>query len=180
MEISFTGNVLYCVVTVPRADHSLAQNLKGCGSLATARLKRSNLQERDKILGSRSLPRQTDIRLRLQNFLREPMKVVETYPVSYSFHALTRQNVGRNATSSSPYIKTFSNCYSVDTSVSFKEKQQHLQFHLTWTRGTQFGEGPCIGSALVRVRQPICSEFSAMEANLFHRSELTTIVQFVS
>ena len=29
-----------------------------------------------------------------------------------------------------------------------------------------------IGSALVRVGQPICSEFSAMEANLFHRSRL--------
>ena len=29
-----------------------------------------------------------------------------------------------------------------------------------------------IGSALVRVRQPICTELSDMEVNLFHRSEL--------
>ena len=40
-----------------------------------------------------------------------------------------RQNVGRNATSSSPYIKTFWECYFVDISVSFKEKQHHFKLH---------------------------------------------------
>ena len=45
----------------------------------------------------------------------------QKYPVSYSLHSLTSQNVGKNATSSSPYIKTFSNCYFVDISVSVTE-----------------------------------------------------------
>ena len=65
----------------------------------------------------------------------------QKYPVSCSLHALKRQNEGRNSTSSSLSIKTFSNCYFVDISVSFKEKQHHFKFHPTWARGAQFGEG---------------------------------------
>ena len=88
--------------------------------------------------------------------------------MSYSFHSLTRQDVGRNATSSSPLIRTFSNCCFVDISVSFKEKQDHFKLHLTWARGTQFGEGPVLAVHL----SECCSEHSAMATYLFDRSGL--------
>ena len=84
-------------------------------------------------------------------------------PVSYSLQALTRRNVGRNATSSSPYIKTFSNCYFVDTSVSFKEKQHHFKFHLTWARGTQFGEGPVLAVHLSESVSPFARNFQTWQ-----------------
>ena len=48
------------------------------------RFKRFNLQETDKILGFRFLARRTDIRLPLQNFLREPIKVAETFGVLFA------------------------------------------------------------------------------------------------
>ena len=32
----------------------------------------------------------------------------------------------------------------MDISVSFKEKQHHIKFHLTWTRSAQCGEGPVL------------------------------------
>ena len=47
------------------------------------RLKRFNPQEADKIFGFRFLAEQTDIRLRLQNFLRKPMKVAEISSVLF-------------------------------------------------------------------------------------------------
>ena len=48
------------------------------------RLKRFNLQERDKILDFRFLAGQTDIPLRLQNFLCEPTKVAEISGVLFA------------------------------------------------------------------------------------------------
>ena len=92
------------------------------------------------------------------------------------------QNGGRNATSSSPYAKTFSNCCFVDISVSFKEKQHHLKFHLTWARGTQFGEDPVLAVPLfqsvspfaqnVRPWQRICS--TAQGLKLYCKIRLLT------
>ena len=89
----------------------------------------------------------------------------------YSLHALTSQNVGRNATSASPYIKTFSNCYSVDKSVSFEERQHHSKFHLTWARGTQFGEGLVLAVHLSESVSPFARNFRPWQ-HLFHRSGL--------
>ena len=67
--------------------------------------------------------------------------------------------VRRIATSSSPYIKTFSNCYFVDTSASFKEKQHHFKFHFTWARGTQFGKGPVLAVHLSKSISPFARNF---------------------
>ena len=96
----------------------------------------------------------------------------QTYPVSYSFHALTSQNVGRNATSSSPFIKTFSNCYFVGQISLLQRKQHHFKFHLTWARGAQFSKGPVLTVHLSESVSPICSERAVVATCLFHRSGL--------
>ena len=79
--------------------------------------------------------------------------------MTYSLHALTRQNVAGHATSSSPYIKTFSNCYFVDISVFFKEKHHHFKSHIKWARGTQFGAGPLLAVHLSESVSPFARNF---------------------
>ena len=122
------------------------------------RLKRFNLQETDKILGFRFFCLINKHPVVFTNVLREPMKVSEISRVLFA-SCSKAQNVGRNAMSSSPYIKTFSNCYFVDISVSFKEKQHHLKFHLTWARGTQFGEDPVLAVHLSESVRPSAQNF---------------------
>ena len=100
----------------------------------------------------------------------------QKYPVSYSLHALTRQNVGRNAMSSNPYIKTFSNCYFVDISVSFIEKQHHCKFHLTWARGMQFGEGPVVAVHLSESVSPFAQNFRLWQHIYSTAQGLNTII----
>ena len=43
-----------------------------------------------------------------------------------------------------PMSKHSQTAIFVDKSVSFKEKQRHFSSHLTWARGTHFGEGPVL------------------------------------
>ena len=117
------------------------------------RLKRFNLQETDKILGFRFLAGQTDIRSRSQNFLREPMKVAEISGVLFASCSNAPKR-GKKCDEFKSHIKTFSNCCFVDTSVSSKEKQHHFQFHLTWARGTQCGEGPVLAVELFESFSP--------------------------
>ena len=90
----------------------------------------------------------------------------------YSFHALTRQNVGRNAT-------RFKSLYQNIFKLLFCGHVSLLQRHTTLLQipphmGKRYAiwRRSRIGSALVRVRQPICSECSAMATYLFHRSGL--------
>ena len=91
-----------------------------------------------------------------------------------------RQNVGKNATNSSPYIKTFSNCYFVDILVSFEEKQHHFKFHLTWARGTQLGKGPVLAVHLSESVSPFARNVRTWEHIYSTTQGSNTIVQLVS
>ena len=158
---------------VPSAGHILAQNLERHSSSSAAPIEtiqpigqRQNIR----ILFSCRTNRHPLAFTKLFTRTDESSRNIRW---SYSLHALMRQNVGRNATSSSPYIKTFSNCYSVDISVSFKEKQHPFQFYLTWARGTQFGEGPVLAVHLAESVSPFARNVRPWQpTHLFHRSRL--------
>ena len=75
--------------------------------------------------------------------------------------------------SSSPYITTFWHCYFVDICISFLQgKTTPLQVPSHMGKRCAIWQRSRVGSALVRVCQPICSELSAMTTHLFHRSGL--------
>ena len=143
------------------------------------RLKRFNLQGTDKILGFVFLPDKQTSGCNYKTFHANRQKL-QKHLVCYWLHALTRQNMGRNVTSSSPYIRTFSNCYSVDISISCKEKQHHLQFHLTWARGTQFGQGPVLAVHLSESVSPFARNFRPWHQIYSTAQGSNTIVRLVS
>ena len=152
---------------------------RGVVFLLLNRLKRFYLLETEKILAFRFFAGQTDIRLCLQNFLRELIKVAEISGVLFASCS--------NAPKRGKKCDEFKSLYQSILKLLFcghislvQRKTRPFQIpshmgkrHAIWRRSR-------IGSALVRVRQPICSENSAMATHLFHRSGLKTIVQFVS
>ena len=122
------------------------------------RLKRFNLQKTDKILGFRFLARQTDIRLRLQNFLCEPIKVVEISGVLFA----SGSNKPKRRKKCDEFKSLYQNILKLlfcDTSVFFTEKQHHFKFRLTWARSTQFGEGPVLAVHLSESVSPFARNF---------------------
>ena len=155
-----------------RADHILAQNLKGRTSLSvvpTETIQPTGDRQNTRLSFSCRTNRHPVAFTKLFTRTDESSRNIRC-PIR--FYALTRQNGGRNTTSSGPYIKTFSNCYFVDMSVSFKRKTTPLQNPPQMGKRYAIWRRSRIGSALVRVRQPICSERSIMAIYLFHRSKL--------
>ena len=143
------------------------------------RLKRFNLYETDKILGFRSVAGQTDIRLRLQNLLGEPMKVAEISGVLFASCSHAPKRGKKCDEFKSLYQNILKPLFCGHISLLHR-KTIRLQIPPHMGKRYAIWWKSRIGSTLVRVRQPICSELSDMEANLFHRSGLKTTVQFVS
>ena len=141
--------------------------------------KRSNQWERDKVLGFRFLAGQTVIRLRLQNFLHEPMKVAEISGVLFASCSDAPKR-GKKCDKFQSLYQTFLNCYFVEISVSFKEKQHHFKFHLTWARDTQFGEGPVLAGHLSESVSPFARNVRPWQHIYSTAQGSNTIVQFVS
>ena len=135
------------------------------------RFKRFNLYETDKTLGFRFLAVQTDIRLGLQNFLREPMKVAEISGVLFA----SCSNAPKRGKESDEFKSLYQNILKLlfCGQISLRPRKTtppeippHMgKRYAVWRRSR-------IGSALVRVRQPLWSERSAMATYLFHRSGL--------
>ena len=122
------------------------------------RLKRFSLQKRYKTFAFRFLAGQTDICLRLQNFLREPIKVAEISGVLFA-SCSNKPKPGKKCDEFKSLYQTFSNCYFVDISVSFEEKQHPFKLYLTWARGTQSGEGPVLAVHLSESVSPFARDF---------------------
>ena len=129
-----------CENPLPGADHILAQHLKGRSSSSAALIETIQpIRDRQNTRLS-FLARQTDIRLRLQNFLCEPMKVAEISRVLFA----SRSNKPKRRKKCDEFKSLYRNilkllfCGHISL---LQEKQHHFKFHLTWTRGTQFGEG---------------------------------------
>ena len=133
------------------------------------RLKRFNLQEGDKTLAFRFLAGQTDIQLSSRNVLREPMKVAEMSGVLFvsCFDALKRGKKCDEVKSLYQNILKLLFCEHISL---LQRKTTPLQIPSHMGKRYPIWRRFPIGSALVRVRQPICSELSAMATNLFHRS----------
>ena len=135
------------------------------------RFKPFNLQETGKILAFCFLVGQTDIRLRIQNFLREPMKVAEISGVLFA----SCSNAPKRGKKCDEFKSLYRNilklllCGHISllqrTTTPLQIPPHMGKRHAIWWRSP-------IGSALVRVPQPICSECSAMATYLFHRSGL--------
>ena len=121
--------------------------------------KRFNLWETDKILSFCFLARQTDIRMRLQNFLREPMKVAG---ITVLFASCS--NAPKRGKKCDEFKSLYHNILKLlfCGHISFLQRKPppleispHMgKRYAIWRRSR-------IGSALVRVGQPICSERSA-------------------
>ena len=143
------------------------------------RLKRFNLQERDNVLAFCFVPWQINISLRLQIFQREPMKVAEISGVLFAScsNAPKRGRTRDEFKSQYQIIQKPPFCGHISL---LQRKTPPLQIPPHMGKRYAIWRRSRIGSALVRVRQPICSERSAMATYLFHRSGLKTIVRFVS
>ena len=135
------------------------------------RLKRFNLYETDKKLAFPFLAGQTDIRLRLQNFLRDPMKVAGISGVLFASCSNAPKRGKKCDEFESLYQNILKLLFCGHVSL-FQRKTTPLQIPSHTGKRYAIWQRSRIGSALVRVRQLICSELSAMEANLFHRSGL--------
>ena len=138
-----------------------------------------NLWERNKTLGSRFLTGQTDIRLRLQNFLHEPMEIADISGVLFASCSNTPKRGKKCDEFKSLYQNILKLLFCGHVSL-FERKTTSLVISPHMGKRYAIWRRSRIGSALVRVRQPICSERSAMATCLFHSSLLNTIIQFVS
>ena len=109
--------------------------------------------------------------LAFTNFLREPMKVAEISGVLFASCS--------NAPKRGKKCDEFKSLYQNILKLLFckhisllQRKTTPLQIPLLIGKRYAIWPRSRIGSALVQVGQPICSERSAMKADLFHRSGL--------
>ena len=148
-------------IKLPGADHILHKIWRGVVLHLLHRLKRFNLYEREKTPAFRSLAGQTNIRLRLQNFLREPMKVAEISGVLFA----SCSNVPKRGKKWDEFKSLYRNilkllfCGHISL---LQRKTTPLQIPSHMGKRYAIWRRFRIGSALVRVRQPICSKHSAM------------------
>ena len=135
------------------------------------RFNRFNLQERVKTLNFRFFARQTDIRLRLQNFLREAMTVAEISGFLFASCSNASKRGKKCAESKSLYQNILKLLFCGHISL-LQRKTTPLQTPPHMGKRCAIWRRSRIGSALVRVCQPICSEHSAIATHLFHCSGL--------
>ena len=166
----------YCC-TVPRADHILAQSLKGRSSSSAAPIE--TIQPTGERLNTRlSFSCRTN-RHPVAFTKREPTKVAE---ISGDLFASCS-----NAPKRGKKCDEFESLYQNILKLLFcghisllQRKTTPLQIPPHMGKRYAIWRRSRIDSALVRVGQPICSGRSAMATYLFHRSGLKAIVQFVS
>ena len=159
------------ILHVPRADHTLTQNLKGIVLPLLHRLEWFNLQETDKIPGFCFLAGQTDIRLHSQNFLCEPMKVAELSGVLFA-SCSNKPKRGKKCNECKSLYQNILKLLFCGLISLLQRKTTPLPIPPHMGKRCAIWPRSSIGTALVRVRQPLCSELSAMTTHLFHRSGL--------
>ena len=155
---------------IPREDHVLAQNLKGRGS-SSAQPIETIQPVGDKIFGFRFLAGQTDIRLRLQNFLREPMKVAETAGVLFASYSNKPKHGKKCDEFKSLYQNILKLLFCGHISL-FQRKTTPPQIPPHMGKRPAIWRRSRIASALVRIRQLICWERSTMATYQLHRPGL--------
>ena len=172
-------NVVLKNIAVPRADHILAQNLKGRSSSSAELIK--TIQP----VGDRQNTRLSffcRINRHLIVFtklLREPMKVTGISGVLFA----SCSNVPKRGKKCDEFKSLYQNilkllfCGHISL---LQRKTTPLQIPPHMGKRYAIWRSSRVGSALVRVCQLICLERSAMATCLFHRSMLKTIVQFLS
>ena len=117
------------------------------------RLKRFNLLERDKILGFGFLAGQTDIPLRWQNFLREPMKVAEISGVLFASWS-NKSKCGKKCDEFKSLYQNILKLLFCGHISLLQRKTTPLQIPPHMGKRFAIWRRSRIGSALVRVRQP--------------------------
>ena len=139
-----------------RADHLLAPNLKRF-FLSCTNWNDSTYRRQTKYSPFISY-RTNKIRLRLQNFLCQPMKVEGIPGVLFASCS--------NAPKRGKKCDEFKSLYQNILKLPFcghisllQRKQHHFQFHLTWARGTQFGQGPVLAVHLSESVSPFARNF---------------------
>ena len=166
-------------VLLPRADHTLARNLKGHSSSSARSIETiqpTGDRQNTRLLFSCQTNRHP---VAFTNFLREPMKVAEISGVLFASCSNAPKRGKKCDECKSLYQNIFKLLFCGHISL-LQRKTTPLHSPPHMGKGYAIWRRSPIGSALVRVRQPICSERSAMATNLLHHSELKTIVQFVS
>ena len=134
------------------------QNLKGRGSSSFAPISNdSPCTRQTKILGFRFLAGQTDIRLRSQNFSREPMKVAEVSGVPFASCSNGPKRGKKCDECKSLYQNILKLLFCGHISL-LQRKTTPLQLPPHMGKRYAIWRRSLIGSPLVRVRQPICSE----------------------
>ena len=187
-EVSKVFRTVFCqlhyscakIIDVPRADDILAYNLKGRSSSSAASIETIQLiRERQNTRLSFSCWTNRHPGAFTKLFYANRWKQ-QKYPVSYSLHALTSQNVERNATSSSPYIKTFSNCCFVAYQSPSKKNSSPSNSTSHGQEIRNLAKVPYWQCTCPNPSAHLLGTFGHGNIYLFHRSVLKTVAQFVS